>query len=230
MLAKPLPFSVGHRGPKRVLPLQARAFQRLLRPREWSDGLSTTVLFRQLPGQCHQEAKAVLEILDLGLAHDPVPIQVGVCHRDPDQGLHQARIEICRLEGAMQHLRRVEALPRLAVRESGITERGQGGSRRIVGQRGGRGTHGQCGCGKAEQAGDLARQGCGYGSLRPLEEADVSLRNAQALGQILLGPAAVPAASPYVLPGHARDITRSVILWPTWDQSAGHGQVRPKRH
>src|SRR5690242_2992043 len=134
MLTEPLPFGLRHREPERVFPLQPRVLQCLFCPCESRGGLGVPSLFSQLARQRYEEAEPILEVVELRLAHQPIPIQVGVGECHPHQRLDYTCVEVRRLERAKKQFRWIEALTAPTVGKPWISQRGQGRGRGIVAQ------------------------------------------------------------------------------------------------
>jgi hypothetical protein len=125
--SQPPPFGLGHGRPsERIFPDKPTPFesQFACAKRFRRRALGT---LRELPRQCDDEAKAVLQVQGLCARNEPVPIEVRERGNEPRQRLNDARLDVVHLQGIEQNRRGVprHSLRAHKVREAWVPEIGQ---------------------------------------------------------------------------------------------------------
>ena len=80
------------------------------------------MLFSHPPAECDHETEPVLSIAQLGLARQPLPIEIVVLDNQPRQALNDSDLQIVARDRSEQDNRGILALPAPQVPEPGIPE------------------------------------------------------------------------------------------------------------
>ena len=203
MLAQPTAFGIGHRLAERILPLQPRTVQCLLLFRELLRRLILSAKLRQLPGNGHEKSEAVLEIGDLGLSKEPVPIEIRIRDQHPGQRIDHARVDVTVAEDPQQKLRRIQQGPLSKIGETGIADRTEGSCGLVGFERISAGSHRKRTGGKFENARESLSQTTWYGTSISLKEAHIGLGHVQPARQLGLSPFTVTTSVAKIEATHA---------------------------
>jgi hypothetical protein len=96
MLTEPTPFRFRHGRPKGIFPLESRVLQCMLRLDEPRNRLGVFIPLRKLARQRHEKTESILQIVELGLPNEPLPIQVRVRQRSREAGSSVGDFGFCR--------------------------------------------------------------------------------------------------------------------------------------
>ena len=189
MLSKPSSFRLRERGAKRALGCQSRPLQDGTGGGKLRPDFCATLALGHGGRERHQETQAVLQVVDLGLPHQPRPVEIGVGHEHPDEPLDDARVQIRRTQAAKHHLGGIPAFaaPR-AFGESVVAEGRQGanGAGSVEGV--GVGRDRQRRWRHVEHAHQRFGKWRGHATCASLEQTDVPLRHVEASREFGLRP------------------------------------------